>query len=243
MKLIYLLIVPSLVGVFYEASAAEVRGKSEKGKKATNVGTMRLSGSESGSVISSISKNVPEPTSYSGRNFIALDFPQDIFIQESPKQSVVNIRPTDRSAVKSRVAEAMKSGFSDPTLFPNIKVTIGSLKLIQRQDGSHEVVGTIPISQELAHLDPEEVAGMAMEGRALNIYRSMYGPLTYNYIQPIKPPGAPDDPGDPPTDPEPKPPAFEITHPENAETVSGPSSGIILKIHGAIRRMTEIEKV
>ncbi len=183
--------------------------------------------------------NVPEPTAYSGRNFIALDFSADYFkpnaferpirpdeptkppippipsyefptrpqgeispngtppevpheipdIDLPPKpgsgrhienrRSVTNLELTE---ITNLVEKNMKSGFADRRLFPNAQLTSGNLRFIGKTNPGFEVNSTIPVSPKLEQLDPGEVSVMMKEGKRLNIYRSLFGTLTYNYI-------------------------------------------------------------
>jgi hypothetical protein len=108
-----------------------------------------------------LSYNVPEPTSYSGRNFIALDFPATYFKQ------------------KTSLGTAASPATSTPAITPSI-LSLGLPGILAAATSSPP--STEELSPELANLEPAEVRAMMQAGKELNIYRSMYGTLTYNYI-------------------------------------------------------------
>lgn len=138
-----------------------------------------------------LSYNIPEPTSYSGRNFIQLDFlnedeaAEDFFKPvafETPDDRRQPVRDLEISATETAVIAALKSGFSDRKLFPNVKLTTGVLGLVDKPNPGYQLKSSIPISDELANLDPEEVSLALRAGKRFNIYSTLHGTLTYNYI-------------------------------------------------------------
>lgn len=135
-----------------------------------------------------VSYNVPEPTSYTGRNFIELIFgdEEDYFKSEvSQAPSEEDRTPwvgKDTGVVKEGILDGLTSGFADSKAFPNVRLTRGSLRLVEKPNPGYQVVSSMPIHSKLAALDPEEVTAMALQGKNLNVYRSMYGTLTFNYI-------------------------------------------------------------
>ena len=135
-----------------------------------------------------LSYNVPEPTTYTGRNFIELEFPhsdQALFKPiafEKPKVSRTPVKDMDVNAIKSAVVTGMKAGFSDRKLFPNIKLGTTSLRFSEKPNPGLGVVSSNPVSAKLEKIDPDEVAFAMQSGKRLNIYKSMYGSLTYNFI-------------------------------------------------------------
>ncbi|MGB7816170.1 MAG: hypothetical protein WBL28_07450 [Methylotenera sp.] len=133
-----------------------------------------------------LSYNVPEPTSYNGRCLIELEFSDDYFkpsVKMKPAgSSRTPVKNLDVSAIKSAVLAGMKSGFADQKLFPNIRTTINSIRFIEQPNPGLVPVGSTPVSPKLAQLDAGEVASMMQAGKRLNIYKSMFGTLTHNYI-------------------------------------------------------------
>jgi|WetSurMetagenome_2_1015567.scaffolds.fasta_scaffold00017_60 hypothetical protein len=134
-----------------------------------------------------LSYNVPDPTSYSGRNFIELTFDEDdevvfkpvAFKKPQTRTSVTNL---EINAIKSAVSAGMKSGFSNKQLFPNIKLSNQIVCYRESSETEHVVAGTQPVSPTLAGLTPDDVAVAMKAGMRLNIYKSLYGTLTYNLI-------------------------------------------------------------
>jgi hypothetical protein len=134
-----------------------------------------------------LSYNVPEPTSYSGTNLIKLEQFGDAYfkpsVKERPPKSIrTPLKDIDFATAKGAVLSSMKTGFSDRKLFPNIKLTTGTLRIIEKGEPESEVVSAIPASSVLTKVNADEVASMMQAGKRLNIYRTMYGPLSYNYI-------------------------------------------------------------
>ena len=133
-----------------------------------------------------LSYNVPEPTSYSGRNFIELDFGPSYF------KDAVKQRPTPEertpleelsgAGVDATVAEGLRTGFADARLFPNVRALATSVRVPAGAATEREPLAEVPIRPRLANLDVDEVATQLRAGKRLNIYRSMYGTLTYNYV-------------------------------------------------------------
>ncbi|HEY7080835.1 MAG TPA: hypothetical protein VH500_14115 [Nitrososphaeraceae archaeon] len=134
-----------------------------------------------------LSCNVPEPTSYSGTNLIQLEQFSDEYFKPSvkekpPKTTRTPLKDIDSSTAKGAVLSSMKTGFSDRKLFPNIKMTTGTLRIMETTEPVSEVVSAIPASSILTKVNVDEVASMMVAGKRLNIYRTMYGSLSYNYI-------------------------------------------------------------
>jgi len=146
----------------------------------------------------------------------------------------------------------MKSGFSDPRLFPLLRPYAGILRLEEKPDNSYKIVSTEPISAKLANLSPEEVTAMIRAGKRLNIYRSMFGTLTYNYLDPINPFHNIDNASDYRSvgtvphyggmvyvrdGPLPREEGFEIISPIDGATISGPS----IRVEGTSNGLPRID--
>jgi len=141
-----------------------------------------------------ISINVPEPTSYSGTNLTSLEqFGDNYFkpsVKERPtKNNRTPLKDLDFATAKGAVLSSMRTGFSDRRLFPNIKMTTGTLRIMEKAEPEPEmvepesqVVSAIPANTILTKIKADEVASMMASGKRLNVYRTMYGPLSYNYI-------------------------------------------------------------
>lgn len=134
-----------------------------------------------------LSYNIPEPTSYSGRNYIELDYPAAVFTEkafERPADSVRAPLPDiDPATMVATVEAAMHSGFADRRLFPNVRLRRGDLRLEGAATADAAASRLAETSAPLATLAPAEVAANMASGRRLNIYKSLYGTLTYNYIK------------------------------------------------------------
>ena len=142
---------------------------------------------ESGCEPPILSCNVPEPTSYSGTNLIQLEQFGDEYFKPSvkekpPKTTRTPLKDIDSATARGAVLSSMRTGFSDRKLFPNIKMTTGTLRILETAEPVSEVVSAIPASSILTKVNADEVASMMVAGKRLNVYRTMYGPLSYNYI-------------------------------------------------------------
>src|SRR5262249_13205689 len=135
---------------------------------------------EPGCEPSILSCNMPEPTSYSGTNLILLEQFGDEYFKPTvkkkpPKTTRTPLKDIDSSTAKGAVLSSMKTGFSDRKLFPNIKMTTGTLRIMETAEPVSEVVSAIPASSILTKVNVDEVASMMVAGKRLNIYRTMYG--------------------------------------------------------------------
>lgn len=135
-----------------------------------------------------ISYNVPEPTSYSGRNFTDLQLGASYFKPTTPKstQSLTSLaNPTDALASLVMQAASGTSAQASPAA-----LTAGFSSRPDVADASFDFpallaglkASGLEISDKLANLDLHEVNAMQRLGKRLNIYRTLYGTLTYNYI-------------------------------------------------------------
>lgn len=192
-----------------------------------------------------LSYNVPEPTAYSGRNFIDLQLHDGYFM------------PTAADAAGLRSFAAAGADEQEPT----------GVELLRSKQRSGE-----RMTSRLANLTPEEVERQEAEGRKLNIVRTMTGALSYVFtparlateaaldaapsmamragllrapaggtgsgetdgIVPSMLPREPEGPGDPPP-PEQDPVilAVSIAAPAANTTVSGPYTGAPVEIRGS----------
>jgi hypothetical protein len=135
-----------------------------------------------------LSYNVPESTTYTGSNLIELQFlhPDKEFFKpaafEKPKVSRTPVKGLDISTIKPAVLTAMKTGFSDQKLFPNVRLTTATLRYMDKPNQGYGVVSSLPTNPKLAQVDPDEVAFALQAGKRLNVYKSLYGTLTYNFV-------------------------------------------------------------
>lgn len=198
-----------------------------------------------------ISYNVPEPTAYSGRNFIDLAFPDSYFIQSSASASSFSALAAGGETSMRKASLAAEEGAS-----------------VQKQS-SLDLFRSIPpgekLSPSLEKLTEEEVIRMEQSGKQLVLYKSMSGALTCRFIdanvrteaafeagsQPSLKAGlarlAVDQPtdegpiismlpiddgggGDP--DPDPISVSVGITSPAANSTVNGPYTGAVFNVQG-----------
>lgn len=181
-----------------------------------------------GGVAPVLSYNVPEPTSYSGRNFIDLALPDAAFRDDIPYEP--NVPTQEETLARLRAIQ-------------------GSVRAVLARDGmtapssTHSALvlpGGERVSPELARLEPEEVEAMRTAGKELVIYRGMSGALRHRWVSPTRP--------------EPRRAAAQakadhgdamavsatgiysniIRTPANGTTVRGPHTGAIVNITGTV---------
>ena len=145
-----------------------------------------------------LSYNVPEPTSYTGQNFLELDFilegetAKDYFKpdcfkskNEAENKEISALKTQDNSIINEKVISAFKSNIGN-TVFANAKMPTGILKFTE-DNGVTKIVSDQKISDSLSNIKADEVTQQLKSGFKLIIYKNMFGELTSNYI-PIKPP-------------------------------------------------------
>jgi len=137
------------------------------------------------------------------------DGPHDYFAVPSP------LKPEQRDpiagqpleTIEARVRTALQTGVYDRGLFPNIATPTNSLRVLaptsifggaERAARAVEpapsaallssVGVSVPISNHMANLEPRAVAMRLAGGERLNIYRSLHGSFTYNFIPEPPPP-------------------------------------------------------
>ena len=184
-----------------------------------------------------LSYNVPEPTSYAGRNFIDLQLPASYFVQSSTPTSLASTtveepgpaRPTRGAPM---LLSASGNGLGSGTPCGQIHgsdLPLASGSIVPSSD---------EVAPEFKNIDPDEIRAMASVGKRLNVYRSMYGTLAYKYIDieaapahPIAaaPLRAPVDPITPIPDPA---VSVNITHPTPGQRFSGPHTGARIDVQG-----------
>ncbi|GJM42170.1 MAG: hypothetical protein DHS20C20_24520 [Ardenticatenaceae bacterium] len=138
-----------------------------------------------------LSYNVPEPTTYAGRNFIELDIldenedSADVYLPkafELPKEERDTVADLNINEIQSTVATAMRTGFANKKLFPNIQLTSGTLRFDQIGETAVTPVSATPVTSILSKLNTDEVAYNMQAGRRLNVYTSFSGATKYNYL-------------------------------------------------------------
>lgn len=136
-----------------------------------------------------LSYDLPEPSIYFGRNFIELDYDDSFFTAKARKLPPSDVRPPlknvvglDRDTLISAIRTNMKSSFADRKLFPNVRVSSGTLRLVESPNPGVKVTSTLPAGSQLGYIDAEEIATMMQEGKRLNVYTTIFGTLKHNYI-------------------------------------------------------------
>ncbi len=145
-----------------------------------------------------ISYNVPEPTSYSGRNFIDLQLGASYFKPTPPPGSssltasaassgsgpdatdalaalIMEAAAPEQAAAETSRAMSLMSPVASKDDGANGALDLRNLLAGLKASG-HE------ISDKLFNLDLNEVRAMRRLGKRLNIYRTMFGTLAYNYV-------------------------------------------------------------
>ncbi|MFD0670085.1 Ig-like domain-containing protein [Cohnella sp. GCM10027633] len=188
-----------------------------------------------------LSYNVPEPTAYSGRNFIDLSFPDSYFTASTPANAASFSALAAGDDSSSRLSAQQPSESLD---------ALASISPEER------------LSPGLAKLTEDDVLRMEASGKKLNLYRSMSGALTYTFVdkqiasEPAFDAGAEasfaslarlpstetdgslptlrpiDDGGGGDPLPEPINVSVDITSPASNATVTGPYTGAVFSVHG-----------
>lgn len=156
-------------------------------------GTNPLIEMQPGGKASVISYDIPEPSVYSGRNYIGLLFDASVFTEEAKKAP-----PRQDQVSQDSVREALTTGYFPRAVFPN--VDLGSNKLsfvdyaanrllstdqsaaasITTSVATHEI--PVQVGRVFSRLDPVAVAARIQAGERLNIYRTMFGTYQYNFL-------------------------------------------------------------
>jgi hypothetical protein len=168
---------------------------------------------EPGGVAPIISYNVPEPTTYSGRNFIDLQFPASYFVVGTNAATTLTGGST---------AEVMMADADGGPLEP------------YRTLATHSLAAAVGV-------DPEEVELMARQGMRLQVYRSMSGALRSTWVEANLAPHPGTEPGARAVravyangETEPAEIQVAITSPANNATISGPYTGATLQVQGTV---------
>jgi hypothetical protein len=170
-----------------------------------------------------LSYNVPEPTSYSGRNYIELRFQDDCFIKEvsaegAPSEPLPFVTPS-----RERLA--------DDAITAHIRGAEGVLRLVERPDGP-ALTSTERLSPTLEQLHPDLVTALAREGKEVTVYRSMFGTLTFAVTSAQLLRDDDNSGGGSDGPPDVVILVLEITSPLGGDTITGPTSGVSLNMSG-----------
>jgi hypothetical protein len=185
---------------------------------------------EPGGVAPVLSYNVPEPTTYSGRNFIDLQFPASYFVVGT--SSAGDVEAADDYAA------ALAQSDADGALGIAPRGRNGSAAddagTASAASGDDDLVAALAV-------DPVEAAVMRAAGRRLQPYRSMSGALAHTWVPSRVAPQAADDPGAravalalPNGETEPVEIEAFIASPADDSTVSGPHTGASVTVTGSV---------
>jgi hypothetical protein len=145
-----------------------------------------------------LSYNVPEPSIYSGKNYIGLMFNRTFF-----SAAVLKVPDRTSNADEDTVRGALSGGHFDRQLFPNIKIATNALAFVDRNNnglitGDRQAGASLSpaisavgnaqsVSRVFGRLDPAVVTDRIKAGERLNIYRNMFGTYQYNFLpEPVK---------------------------------------------------------
>jgi hypothetical protein len=131
--------------------------------------------------------DLPNPTSYSGRQLIDLRIPGSMFA-EAAKQFGKATPVADQNFTEDKIRDIMKAGFADSTLFPSLQNTSVKCTLQEKDEKAAEVKANVAISKALRDLTPLIVNAHAQQGKTTMAYRGMYGLLKHIAVSvPAKP--------------------------------------------------------
>ncbi len=144
-----------------------------------------------------IEYDVPEPSVYTGRNYIGLLFDPAVFTTTANAPP-----PRDPSPGEDAVRTALTTGVFASKLFPNVSIRSNKLsfvdftnnRLVDTSTASGAALTTglaasgIPeqVSRVFSRLDPVAATQRIQAGERLNVFRNMYGSFQYNFLpQPV----------------------------------------------------------
>lgn len=128
-----------------------------------------------------ISYNIPEPTSYVGRNFIELDFPSNYFMSSATKlgQRIGNRNP---ALIKAAVANALKKGMFDSSFFGRVRLSSDKIKKLKKTSSSTKKSADTSASEAtLFGLDASTVESALRSGKQFRVYKKMSGKYSYAF--------------------------------------------------------------
>jgi Bacterial Ig domain len=194
-----------------------------------------------------LSYNVPEPTSYTGRSFINLELDGSYFKEGNSLHETHTGGPALISLMTG--PEALRLRTRGESSRYRMVETSEALRALEGREVDLTTLGGEKLGSKLLQVDADEVRAMEDAGYRLNVYRSMYGHLTYNFVrsdQEIVLPAGQGlllAPAHPHREPNGDPLGSEgeetfvisvhITSPANGDTITGPTSGVTLNISGS----------
>jgi Bacterial Ig domain len=199
--------------------AARPNHEQQEGTLGRSMGepTIKLEANSSASVLS---YDVPEPTSYSGRNYIAMEIDRDWFQASSipappaPPASPAGGQVLSQSPTTNEPAALLATARRDPDT--------GTLRTITGQQ----------LHSALASLTTDNLTEAAPPGQELAVVRSMFGTVTLQPTIPIHEPNGGKEPPDPPAGGGHTVLDLTITGPHGGDVISGASTGVTVSVTG-----------
>lgn len=164
-----------------------------------------------------ISYNVPEPTSYSGRNFIALDLDKSWFRTGFTPAGPAAPPPAALSATSSR--EAVPAA---------VRAASTATRSLMADYGGSARAATAVLAPESEQGVPEKVVRAEQADQVLMAVRSISGALALRALPRLRP----NEPDDPPSGPGLTELLVRITSPHHGDVISGPATGVTLAVTG-----------
>lgn len=141
-----------------------------------------------------LSYNVPDATSYHGRNLIELVFPEELFkpaLREKPARPAEPppppaAKPTAPAAATAPAAPAVKPPLkaSLPELRVPLAMRFGRLPArLETVAGGFKATGSGRVSKRLAALQGDDIDLLRSMGKRVIVHKNMYGRLDYTAVQ------------------------------------------------------------
>jgi Big-like domain-containing protein len=190
-----------------------------------------------------LSYNVPEPTSYPGRNYIDLQLDPSWFkqgVSPAPKPDAVKIVQTTDGRASTAPANRPEgspgtTGNLSPQAPSYLLVTPSKVVRLEGGPGAGQdglaLASAHSAGSEVTRLDPATLEAITQAGKAVQVYRSLYGTLNFRLVE--QPLAVQSGGGSMPADP--IVPSFlllSVTSPKNGDTISGPSAGVTMRLTG-----------
>lgn len=150
-----------------------------------------------------LSYNVPQPSSYTGKNYIELEFtggkpPEDYFNADLCKQVTVSAiddaRKMDHSALANKIKADLDLGLGASPLIHAKTDRGGTFRLVPvasaiKSSTTVQSIAYCVVKGEVGSVttgeSPEKIATRLQDGFKMNVYTSMYGTPKINYIPAI----------------------------------------------------------
>lgn len=134
--------------------------------------------------------SIPEPTSYSGRNFIHLRLkdPSSYFKEIAIPPSMVlerSTQPDSKGIDLDEVKRSMENGFQDERFFINSTNALVQLVENPKSDTEFDVISNEPISTKLSKLRPLDVLAGVKAKKKVAIYRTLAGSLSWTFLDQV----------------------------------------------------------